>query len=215
MQTKIQMATETKVPVTQTPGGSVLAGSVWRPFEALRTEIDRLFDELGNGFWRQPSRSLAAFERSWPKFDPAPAVDVAETDNSYEITAELPGIDEKNIEVNLANDGITIKGEKREETEEKRKDYSISERRYGSFERYFAVPGASTPTRSRRRSRTVFSSLRCRRPSRRRNLRRRSKSRQPEHPIQSARVEISATRAAHEILTKIWNRAQECHRGGA
>jgi HSP20 family protein len=119
----------------------VLAGSVWRPFEALRTEIDRLFDELGNGFWRQPSRSLAAFERSWPKFDPAPAVDVAETDNSYEITAELPGIDEKNIEVNLANDGITIKGEKREETEEKRKDYSISERRYGSFERYFAVPG--------------------------------------------------------------------------
>jgi HSP20 family protein len=134
------MAAETKVPVTQKPGGSALTGEVWRPFEALRTEIDRLFDDFGNGFWRQPFRSLAAFERSWPKFDAAPAVDVAETDKSYEITAELPGMDEKNIEVNLANDGITIRGEKKEETEEKKKGYSISERRYGSFERYFAVP---------------------------------------------------------------------------
>jgi HSP20 family protein len=49
-------------------------------------------------------------------------------------------MDEKNIEVNLANGGITIRGEKKEETEEKKKDYSISERRYGSFERYFTLP---------------------------------------------------------------------------
>ncbi len=134
------MATETKVPVTQKAGGSATTGEVWRPFEALRTEIDRLFDDFGNGFWRQPFRSLSTFERSWPKFAAAPAVDVAETDKSYEITAELPGMDEKNIEVNLANDAITIRGEKKEETEEKNKDYSISERRYGSFERCFAVP---------------------------------------------------------------------------
>ena len=49
-------------------------------------------------------------------------------------------MDEKNIEVNVANDGITIKGEKKEETEEKKKDYYVSERRYGVFERYFALP---------------------------------------------------------------------------
>jgi HSP20 family protein len=70
-------------------------------------------------------------------------VDVAETDTAYEITAELPGMDEKNIEVNVANGGITIKGEKKEETEEKKKDYYVSERRYGSFERYFTLPEAA------------------------------------------------------------------------
>ena len=134
------MASETRLPVTQKPGGSSLTGGVWRPFEALRTEMDRLFDDFGNGLWRPPFGSLAALERSWPQFAAAPAVDVAETDKSYEITAELPGMDEKNIEVNLTNGGITIKGEKKEETQEKEKDYSISERRYGSFELYFALP---------------------------------------------------------------------------
>jgi HSP20 family protein len=135
------MATETKLPVSQKPGERGVVGEVWRPFEALRTEIDRVFEDFSGGFWRQPFRSLAGLEQSWPKsFATAPAVDVAETDKSYEITAELPGMDEKNIEVNLTNGGITIKGEKKEETEEKKKDYSISERRYGSFERYFTLP---------------------------------------------------------------------------
>ena len=49
-------------------------------------------------------------------------------------------MDEKNVEVNVANGGITIKGEKKEETEEKKKDYYVSERRYGSFDRYFDLP---------------------------------------------------------------------------
>jgi HSP20 family protein len=70
----------------------------------------------------------------------SPAVDVTESDKAYEITAELPGLDEKNIEVNVANGGLTIRGEKKEEKEEKQKDYYVSERRYGSFERYFSLP---------------------------------------------------------------------------
>ena len=49
-------------------------------------------------------------------------------------------MDEKNIEVNVANGGLTIKGEKKDEKEEKKKDYYVSERRYGSFERYFTLP---------------------------------------------------------------------------
>ena len=69
-----------------------------------------------------------------------PAVDVVEKDNAYEVTAELPGMDEKDIEVKLANGGLTIKGEKQEEKEEKRKDYHVHERTFGSFERYFTVP---------------------------------------------------------------------------
>jgi HSP20 family protein len=69
-----------------------------------------------------------------------PAVDVAETDKAYEITAELPGLEEKNIEVKLANGVLSIKGEKQEEKEEKEKDYYRRERSFGSFERSFQVP---------------------------------------------------------------------------
>jgi HSP20 family protein len=136
------MANETKLPVTKKPSEPAFAGEIWRPFEALRKEVDRLFEDFGgDDFWRRPFRSLAALEQSWPKkFVAVPAVDVVETDKSYEITAELPGMDEKKIEVNVANGGITIKREKKEETEEKKKDYYVSERRYGSFERYFALP---------------------------------------------------------------------------
>lgn len=67
-------------------------------------------------------------------------MDVCEREKEYEITAELPGMDTSNIDVKLANGMLTIKGEKKEEKEEKQKDYYVSERRYGSFERYFALP---------------------------------------------------------------------------
>ena len=135
------MATETKLPITKKPNEPALLGETWRPFEALRKEVDRLFDDFGDDFWRRPFRSLAGLEKGWTqKFVAAPAVDIAETDKAYEITAELPGIDQKNIEVNVANGGITIKAEKKEETEEKKKDYYVSERRYGSFQRSFSVP---------------------------------------------------------------------------
>ena len=69
-----------------------------------------------------------------------PAVDVTETDKAYEIVAELPGMDEKNVEVKVADDILTIKGEKQEEKEERRKDYYLSERSFGSFQRAFQVP---------------------------------------------------------------------------
>jgi HSP20 family protein len=137
----MNMATETKLAVTKKPSEPALAHDVWRPFETLRKEVDRLFEDFGGDLWPRPFRSLAAFERAWPnKLAASPAVDVSETDRAYEITAELPGMDEKSIEVNVANGGLTIKGEKQEEKEEKKKDYYVSERRYGSFERYFALP---------------------------------------------------------------------------
>jgi HSP20 family protein len=140
------MATETTLPITKKPNEPALAGEVWHPFEALRKEVDRLFDDFGDDFWRRPFRSLAGLEKGWvQKFVAAPAADVVETDKAYEITAELPGIDQKNIEVNVANGGITIKGEKKEETEEKKKEYYVSERRYGSFERYFGLPEGVDP----------------------------------------------------------------------
>ena len=74
---------------------------------------------------------------TWPA---APAVDFTDTEKAYEVTAELPGIDEKDIEVKVANGILSIKGEKQEEKEEKKKDYYLRERNFGSFERSFQVP---------------------------------------------------------------------------
>src|SRR6516225_3662142 len=82
---EVQMVNVTKLPVTQKLSEPTFAGGVWHPFEGLRKEVDRLFDEFGGDFWR-PFRPLAASEMNWPKkFATAPAVDVAETDKSYEI----------------------------------------------------------------------------------------------------------------------------------
>jgi HSP20 family protein len=134
--------TATKVPVTAEKSAEPAAAApAWHPIDTLRKEIDRLFDDFGQGFWRSPFRALADFEPLWPsKLTSSFAVDVTETDKAYEITAELPGMDEKNIDVKLVNGGLTIKGEKKDEKEEKKKDYYVSERRYGSFERYFRLP---------------------------------------------------------------------------
>jgi len=114
------------------------------PFEGLRREIDRLFDDFHPFDFRLPStRSL--FGRELPalrsfEWAIAPAMDLVEKANEYEITAELPGIDEKNVEIKLANRILTIKGQKSEEKEENEKDYHLSERRYGSFQRSFQLP---------------------------------------------------------------------------
>ncbi len=116
---------------------------VRQPFESLRREVDRLFEDFDRGLWRSPFRSAFALEPFWRSeqaWPAAPAVDIAESDQAYEITADLPGMSEKDIEVKLANGGLIIKGQKPEEKEEKKKDYCLHERRFGSFERSFRVP---------------------------------------------------------------------------
>ncbi len=70
----------------------------------------------------------------------APFVDVVEKEKECQISAELPGLDEKDVEVSIADDLLTIKGEKKEEREEKAKNYYASERRYGAFQRSFQIP---------------------------------------------------------------------------
>lgn len=130
---KLPVKTETKAAVP----------SVWAPFQSLHHEIDRVFDAFDGGFWRTPFRRSLFDYRPLERFEfaaAAPAVDVAEKDDAYEVTAELPGLDEKDIEVKLSNGCIVIKGEKKEEKEEKKKDFYLSERRYGAFERSFRIP---------------------------------------------------------------------------
>jgi HSP20 family protein len=117
----------------------------WWPIDSLRREIDRLFDDFDVGFWHSPFRrrplfSMEPFWRRELRWPTAPAVDVTEGDKAYGVTAELPGMDEKSIEVKVVNGSLTIKGEKQEEKEEKKKDYYLHERRFGAFERSFDLP---------------------------------------------------------------------------
>lgn len=119
-----------------------------RPLENLRRQVDRLFEDFDRG-WRLPSLSrsldIEPFWRRELSFTGMPAVDIVEKEDAFEITAELPGMDEKNIEVKLNNGNLTIKGEKKDEREEKKKDYYLSERHYGSFQRTFALPDGVDP----------------------------------------------------------------------
>ena len=134
----------TKLPIKQEKSSSASsAPRMWQPFEGLRQEIDRLFDDFGQGFWRPFGQSLFARQPSLRRemsLATMPAVDVTESEKAYEVTAELPGMDEKNIEVKIANGFLTIKGEKQEGKEEKKKDYYLQERSFGSFERSFGLP---------------------------------------------------------------------------
>ena len=134
----------TKLPVKRETMEPALP---WHPFESLHREIDRLFDDFGMSFRWPFGRSLAAeplFRRelTWPKM---PAVDVIESEKGYEITADLPGMEEKNIEIKVTDGVLTMTGERQEEKEEKKKDYYLQERSFGSFQRSFELPESVDP----------------------------------------------------------------------
>ena len=138
--------TVTKIPVkVQEKAANVPSTTqALAPFFSLRREMDRLFDDFGRGFWQLPTRrSMFDIEPMWQPeitWETTPVVDIAESEKAYELTAELPGMDEKNIEVKVANGNLIIKGEKQEEKEEKKKDYYMRERYFGSFEGRFEMP---------------------------------------------------------------------------
>ena len=112
---------------TLVPRTPRLPESLWD----LRREMEGLFNqaygEEGAGGW------LAGF---------VPEIDVAETDNAYEIKAELPGMKPEDIEVELHGDVLTIAGERKEEEETKNKKLHRTERRYGAFRRTITLPEA-------------------------------------------------------------------------
>jgi HSP20 family protein len=138
------MADETKVPVQQTSGAPPSASvQARRPFDSLRREVDRLFEDFTLNPFRLPLRrpmfDLEPFRQadSWVA---QPAIDLVERDSAYELTAEAPAIEEKNIEVEVANGVLTVKGQKEEDKIEKKQDYHLRERRFGSFARSVRIP---------------------------------------------------------------------------
>lgn len=101
------------------------------PFLTLHREMNRLFDDM-----------LTRFDGSMPsmfgRMPSWPSLEVNASDNEVRVSAELPGIDEKDVEVLVDDDVLTIRGEKKSETEDK--DRHFSERYYGRFERSIALP---------------------------------------------------------------------------
>ena len=102
----------------------------WRPFRELEEWERRLDDLFGQPLWRLPVE-----ERGW-----MPAVDVFEKEDRFVVKAELPGMKEDDIDVSVVGDTLSIKGEKKTETEIKDEDYYRCERSYGSFYRSIPIP---------------------------------------------------------------------------
>jgi HSP20 family protein len=113
------------------------------PFGSLQREVDRLFEEFSRGL---PMLATSALMNIVPR------VDVTETDKEIEITAELPGLERKDVEISLEDDVLTIRGEKKIETEQdnkkdgENKNYHLNERSYGVFYRVLQLPPGIDPS---------------------------------------------------------------------
>ncbi|MEN6464861.1 MAG: Hsp20/alpha crystallin family protein [Syntrophaceae bacterium] len=101
------------------------------PFFALQREVNRLFED----FFAMTPQEREDWMMEYPQ------VDVRETDKDLKVSAELPGLTDKDIEVLISGDSLTIKGEKKEEKEDRKENYHRMERRYGSFRRVVQLPG--------------------------------------------------------------------------
>jgi HSP20 family protein len=101
------------------------------PLANLQRDINQVFDQ----FWSRFERPFGALSAA-----PVPAADVTETDDAVVVSLELPGLGEKDVEVNVGDDTLSIRGEKKAEKEESRKGYYLSERSYGAFYRSIPLP---------------------------------------------------------------------------
>jgi HSP20 family protein len=106
------------------------------PYLTFQQQMNRMFDDFFRDWGLEPS---PAFGGGWEAF--SPSVDVVETDKAIKVDVELPGLEEKDIDVSISRDVLTISGEKRQEKEEKKHNYVRTERSYGSFKRSIPLPG--------------------------------------------------------------------------
>lgn len=140
---------------TTAAAASSWAENLWEPMALFRQEMDRVFDRFWRGFGisaARPGQQLEAdTQKLWrlpmPFSLSTPAIDVVETDKAWTITAELPGMTAKDIELTVSSDTLMLSGEKKEEREETAENVRISERRYGSFRRSFDLPRGAEVSR--------------------------------------------------------------------
>jgi len=127
---------EKRLPVARAGGG---AAYPYSPLLGLHAEMDRLFENVFRSFglgFPSLGPETPSLEGGFLK----PKVDVAGSDKEYTITAELPGLEEKDVTVEIKGDSLVIRGEKRKEEKAEGKDYYRVERSYGSFQRVLNIP---------------------------------------------------------------------------
>lgn len=105
------------------------------PLATLERDMNRMFDDFFGGFGLASSEF---WDTGWSAF--SPQVDIVDNEKEIKVSVELPGLDEKDIDVSLSRDTLTISGEKRQEKEDKGKNYYRMERSYGSFKRAIPIP---------------------------------------------------------------------------
>jgi len=108
------------------------------PVFQLHREIDRLFDEAFGNF-----PSLLGRPREWPELTPvllSPELDIKETDDSYVLSLEVPGVAREDVDIRVEGDRLVIHGEKKQEHKKEDENYHCIERHYGSFERVLSLP---------------------------------------------------------------------------
>lgn len=116
-------------------GSRALSAERDDPFSSLQREMNRLFDDMLRGVPRGAGTIEPAGLARW-----SPSLDVKESANEVVVTADLPGLDQKDVEVTLKDDLLTIKGERKAEKSEKGENWQVMERSYGSFQRSIALP---------------------------------------------------------------------------
>jgi HSP20 family protein len=133
-----------KVPAKSGGKGFSIFEETWQPLARLRSDMERMFED----FFSSVSSSIGGRRADVEPFrtveqmftGSAPPVDLVEKENAYEMSVELPGLDENDVRLSLKEDVLTLSGEKKEQTEEKKQGYHFSERRFGSFRRSFRLP---------------------------------------------------------------------------
>lgn len=114
-----------------------------QPFQQLQSEMDRVFNNFFrgfsppfSGFANMPSLRIPGMPEGLLK----PTLDISSSDKEYTISVEVPGVEDKDVKVEVTNNNLTISGEKKQEKEEKDKNYYRVERSYGSFQRVLSLP---------------------------------------------------------------------------
>jgi HSP20 family protein len=130
------MSIKDLVPKIWTDNGELTRYGMGRSLFDLQKEMNDLFEHFSRSMFKPMERM--GEDRGMGAL--MPKLDMSETDNELEISAELPGLDEKDIDVSLTRNVLTIKGEKKMEKEEKKKDFYRKERSYGSFKRSIPLP---------------------------------------------------------------------------
>lgn len=110
------------------------------PLNRLRNEMDSLFERFFRDPFLTPFGEEFGTELAW-----GPQIDLAETDKEVTVTAELPGVDPKDVDIKVVDNMLTLSGEKRHEREEKKRNFHFIERQHGSFHRTIALPSSVNP----------------------------------------------------------------------